>query len=133
MTESRPDRNAPTREQANALNVTGASVALSAGAGCGKTFVLAERFVRALEGPDFRPLGRIVALTFTNKAARELRQRIRRECRARLEFGERSRTLANGAPWSGRSPDRYVPLLLRRGPPSAGDRSRSRSWLHRLR
>ena len=88
MTGIRADRNAPTAEQANALAVTGASVALSAGAGCGKTFVLAERFVRALDGPEARPLGRVVALTFTNKAARELRQRIRKECRARLDSGE---------------------------------------------
>ena len=77
----------PTPEQLGALTVAGSSVALSAGAGCGKTFVLAERFVRALEGPDAKPLGRIVALTFTNKAARELRERIRKECRARLEVG----------------------------------------------
>ena len=81
-------RPAPTLEQIEALSVDGSSVALSAGAGCGKTFVLAERFVRALEGPDARPLGRIVALTFTNKAARELRDRIREECRARLDSGQ---------------------------------------------
>jgi len=86
-----------TVEQARALAVTGASVALGAGAGCGKTTVLAERFVRALEGPDPRPLGRIVALTFTNKAARELRERIRRECRARLA--------------SGGDPDHWRPVL----------------------
>jgi ATP-dependent helicase/nuclease subunit A len=88
MNEIRKDRPPPTLEQVRALEVSGSSVALSAGAGTGKTFVLAERFVRALEGPDARPLGRVVALTFTNKAARELRERIRRECRARLEHGE---------------------------------------------
>ena len=87
MTAPAADRRPPTDEQARALGVSGASVALSAGAGCGKTFVLAERFIRALEGPEARPLGRIVALTFTNKAARELRQRIRNECRVRLGDG----------------------------------------------
>jgi len=87
MSTSRTDRPPPTPEQSRALAVEGSSVALSAGAGCGKTFVLAERFVRALEGPDSLPLDRIVALTFTNKAARELRERIRRECRARLDLG----------------------------------------------
>jgi ATP-dependent helicase/nuclease subunit A len=76
-----------TAEQGRALAVAGSSVALSAGAGCGKTTVLAERFIRALEPPESRSLDRIVALTFTNKAARELRERIRRECRARLESG----------------------------------------------
>ena len=81
-------RPVPTSEQLAALSVVGSSVALSAGAGCGKTFVLAERFVRALDGADARPLGRVVALTFTNKAARELRERIRQECRARLDSGD---------------------------------------------
>ena len=77
-----------TAEQARALDVMGSSVALSAGAGCGKTTVLAERFLRALEPPESRPLGRLVALTFTNKAARELRERIRKLGRDRLEAGE---------------------------------------------
>ena len=76
-----------TAEQARALGVLDASVALSAGAGCGKTTVLTERFLRALEGPAPLPLGRVVALTFTNKAARELRDRIGRECRSRLDSG----------------------------------------------
>ena len=74
-----------TAEQAGALDVQGASVALSAGAGCGKTTVLAERFLRAVGGPAPIALNRVVALTFTNKAARELRDRIRHECRARLD------------------------------------------------
>ena len=76
-----------TAEQAGALAVVGSSVALSAGAGCGKTTVLAERFVRALDGPTPIPLARVVALTFTNKAARELRDRIRRECRRKVASG----------------------------------------------
>ena len=76
-----------TVEQEDALAVAGSSVALSAGAGSGKTTVLTARFVRALEGANPTPLGRVVALTFTNKAARELRDRIRRECRTRLEAG----------------------------------------------
>lgn len=60
------------------------SVALSAGAGCGKTTVLTERFLGALEGVDRRPLHSLVAVTFTEKAARELRQRIRAACHERL-------------------------------------------------
>ncbi len=89
----------PTAEQKEALEVVGSSVGLSAGAGCGKTFVLAERFVKALEGPKGLPLGRVVALTFTNKAARELRDRIRKECRIRLAEGhdpERWRKVLRG-------------------------------------
>ncbi len=77
-----------TPQQAAALGVVAASVALSAGAGCGKTRVLTERYLRYLEGPDRRPLGSIVALTFTEKAARELRQRVRAACRRRLDRGD---------------------------------------------
>jgi ATP-dependent helicase/nuclease subunit A len=71
-----------TEEQTRPLSVTGASVALESGAGCGKTTVLTGRYLRAVEeGP---PLRSIIALTFTNKAARELRKRIREQCRRRL-------------------------------------------------
>jgi ATP-dependent helicase/nuclease subunit A len=77
-----------TREQGAALQVQGQSVALSAGAGCGKTTVLSERFLSEIEGSDGRPLRALVALTFTDKAARELRQRIRDRCRERMAGGE---------------------------------------------
>jgi ATP-dependent helicase/nuclease subunit A len=71
-------------QQSAALAVRDASVGLSAGAGCGKTHVLTERFLRHLDPPDRFSLRQIVALTFTEKAARELRDRVRRECRNRL-------------------------------------------------
>ena len=47
-----------------------------AGAGTGKTTVMAARVVW-LVGNGFLPAGRVLGLTFTNKAAGELRQRIR--------------------------------------------------------
>ena len=87
MTRELSTQSRLTTEQAEALVVGVGSVALSAGAGCGKTTVLTERFVRALDGPSPTPLGRLVALTFTNKAARELRDRIRRECRLKVAAG----------------------------------------------
>ena len=76
-----------TREQRLALAVRGASVALGAGAGCGKTTVLTERFLGALDGADglALPVHSVVAVTFTEKAARELRQRIRAACHDRLK------------------------------------------------
>src|SRR5437763_9767578 len=77
-----------TDQQRRALVVNGASVALSAGAGCGKTMVLTERFLAALDEGGGRPLQALVALTFTEKAARELRRRIRARCRAKLGAGE---------------------------------------------
>ncbi|WP_406700582.1 UvrD-helicase domain-containing protein [Singulisphaera sp. Ch08] len=77
-----------SEQQASPLAAEGTSVALSAGAGCGKTTVLTARFLDDLDGPDARPLSSIVALTFTEKAARELRQRIRQQCREKIAAGD---------------------------------------------
>lgn len=74
-----------TDQQAAAIQTRHVSVALSAGAGCGKTFVLTQRFLAQLQpeaGSD--SLHSIVAITFTDRAAREMRDRIREACRAEL-------------------------------------------------
>src|SRR5262249_42613184 len=55
---------------------------------CGKTMVLTERFLAALDDSGGRSLEALVALTFTEKAARELRQRIRARCRANVAAGD---------------------------------------------
>lgn len=78
-----------TQQQRQALAARGVSVALSAGAGCGKTFVLTRRFLAQLEPPAGKSthpprLGELVAITFTERAAREMRGRIRQACTARL-------------------------------------------------
>jgi ATP-dependent exoDNAse (exonuclease V) beta subunit len=74
-----------TEEQERAVASRQASLILAAGAGSGKTSVLVERFVRAVREDGVTP-GRILAITFTERAAGELRQRVR----ARLmELGER--------------------------------------------
>jgi len=75
-----------TDQQAAAIFTTGVSIALSAGAGCGKTFVLTQRFLRHLE-PDGEAatLSSLVAITFTDRAAREMRDRVREACQQRLE------------------------------------------------
>ena len=54
---------------------------LEAGAGTGKTKVLVERYVRCVLDPDFGAgeVRAVAAITFTEKAAGELRQRIREE------------------------------------------------------
>lgn len=71
-----------TDEQERAIGARKVSLALAAGAGCGKTFVLTERFLAELapsEGRDAQQrLSELVAITFTDAAARELRVRIRR-------------------------------------------------------
>ena len=65
----------PTPEQAAAIGAPGL-VFVSAGAGTGKTTVLVERFVRAIEaGVD---VGSILVITYTDRAAAELRTRIRK-------------------------------------------------------
>ena len=55
------------------------NLALRSGAGCGKTLVLALRFTSLLmANPNANPLKRLVALTFTDKAAVEMTQRVRK-------------------------------------------------------
>ena len=63
------------------------SLLLAAGAGSGKTSVLVERFVRAVREDGLAP-GRILAITFTERAAGELRERVRERL---LELDERDR------------------------------------------
>ena len=64
----------PTPEQHAAIEAEGL-VFVSAGAGTGKTSVLVERFVRAIDsGVD---VGSILVITYTERAAAELRSRIR--------------------------------------------------------
>jgi ATP-dependent helicase/nuclease subunit A len=83
MSPTAADEPVLTDEQRRPLEIRGASVALSSGAGCGKTTVLTARFLGALDGGS-RPLRSLVALTFTEKAASELRKRVRDECHRRL-------------------------------------------------
>ncbi|HEY2847262.1 MAG TPA: UvrD-helicase domain-containing protein, partial [Pyrinomonadaceae bacterium] len=64
-----------TPKQQNAVDAE-RSVAVTAGAGTGKTALLAQRFVHHVVEDGFSPL-QIVAVTFTDKAAAELRSRIR--------------------------------------------------------
>ncbi|HEY5342388.1 MAG TPA: UvrD-helicase domain-containing protein [Solirubrobacteraceae bacterium] len=89
--QARGDRSTPTTgapltgEQEQAVGRRGEPLLVAAGAGSGKTSVLVERFVRAVREDGVAP-GRILAITFTERAAGELRERVR----ARFgELGER--------------------------------------------
>ncbi len=76
-----------TAEQQAALSAHDRSVSLAAGAGCGKTFVLTERFLSYLDPRTLGPMAELhelVAITFTDAAAREMRARIRKRCYERL-------------------------------------------------
>jgi len=74
-----------TDEQREAVARRAEPLLLSAGAGSGKTSVLVERFVRAVLD-DGVAAGRILAITFTERAAGELRERVRGRL---LELDER--------------------------------------------
>jgi ATP-dependent helicase/nuclease subunit A len=77
-----------TDAQREAIETRGQRVIVSAGAGSGKTRVLVERFLRLLEeNPSWR-VADIAAVTFTEKAAREMVSRIRREIRSRIAQAE---------------------------------------------
>jgi ATP-dependent helicase/nuclease subunit A len=70
-----------TAEQLYAIERREGELLLDAGAGSGKTSVLVERFARAVL-EDGVEVGAILAITFTEKAAAELRERIRARLRA---------------------------------------------------
>ena len=65
-----------TKEQQYAIDVEGNNVIVSAGAGSGKTAVLTERVKRKLL--DGCNINELLVLTFTNAAAAEMKDRIRR-------------------------------------------------------
>ena len=86
----------PTPEQAAAIAVRGKDVLLEAGAGTGKTGVMVDRYCRLVCDSGLSP-DAILAFTFTDKAAAELRQRIRTELARRAERGsERAATVLAG-------------------------------------
>ncbi len=74
-----------TPEQIAAITTLDRNVIVVAGAGSGKTFVLVERFLHLLDVHPEWALNAIVAITFTTKAAAEMRARVRRELEARAQ------------------------------------------------
>ena len=71
-----------TAEQLSAIERRSGDLLLDAAAGSGKTSVLVERFVAAVLD-DQVEVGAILTITFTDKAAAELRDRIRKRLRER--------------------------------------------------
>src|SRR5205807_9148200 len=79
-----------TPEQARAVEAREGSRLLHANAGSGKTTVVVERCARAVVDDDIDPR-RVLAITFTEKAAGELRGRLRERL---AELGHRAAGLA---------------------------------------
>src|SRR5437868_5359297 len=63
-------------EQKIAAHTLDRHLSVTAGPGAGKTFVLVERFLEILRSKKVS-VENIVAITFTNRAANEMRQRVR--------------------------------------------------------
>jgi ATP-dependent helicase/nuclease subunit A len=84
-----------TPEQERAVARRDRSLMVRAGAGTGKTTVLVERFVRAVM-VDGVPVEGILAITFTEKAAAEMKTRVRRRF---LELGRREEARAAEGAW----------------------------------
>ncbi|QUV84493.1 UvrD-helicase domain-containing protein [Chloracidobacterium aggregatum] len=72
-----------TDAQQAAIEVLDRPLVVTAGPGAGKTRVLTERFLHLLEQPGVG-VENIVAITFTNKAANEMRERIRQRIEAQI-------------------------------------------------
>ena len=65
------------KNQRDAVSTLDRHVSVTAGPGSGKTLVLVERYLEILRSRDVS-VDQIVAITFTNRAANEMRERLRR-------------------------------------------------------
>jgi ATP-dependent exoDNAse (exonuclease V) beta subunit len=91
---------APTPEQERAIGADGRDILVEAGAGTGKTGVMVDRYCRLIGDEGVSP-DSVLAFTFTDKAAAELRQRIRAELERRAAGSERAAELLGqvGGAW----------------------------------
>ena len=104
-----------TAEQRAAIEDRSGSALLAANAGSGKTAVMVERFVEAVL-LDEVPVASILALTFTEKAAGELRERVRKRLH---DLGEEEHARSVDASWIG-TIHGFCARVLRARPLAAG-------------
>jgi ATP-dependent helicase/nuclease subunit A len=91
-----PRSRTPTPEQAAAIAARGRDLLVEAGAGTGKTGTMVDRYCRLVCDGGVSP-DAVLAFTFTDRAAAELRERIRAELVRRAGDGEdRARELLPG-------------------------------------
>src|SRR5205809_4965485 len=65
-------------EQELAAHTLDRHISVTAGPGAGKTTVLVERYLQILREKKPASIDQIVAITFTNRAANEMRERLRK-------------------------------------------------------
>ena len=104
-----------TPQQRAAIDARTGSSLLAANAGSGKTAVMVERIAAAVR-EDEVPVSAILALTFTEKAAGELAERLRRRL---TELGEDEHARAVDGAWIG-TIHGFCARLLRSQPLAAG-------------
>jgi len=104
-----------TREQQHAVARRAEPLLVAAAAGSGKTSVLVERFVSAVR-EDGIAAGRILAITFTERAAGELRARVRARL---LDLGDREAARDTEAAFVGTF-HAFCARMLRAHPLAAG-------------
>lgn len=106
MNETLMDHHARMR----AATADDRNVVVTAGAGTGKTTLLVNRLVHLLlRETNPLPLPSIVALTFTNKAASELKVRLRERLQALLHGA----TIGEGSAWLGGTDERVRDAIAR--------------------
>ena len=66
-----------TKGQEKCINTLFEPLAVSAGAGSGKTFTLTRRIVNALSSHAIDDIDQVMAITFTTKAAQEIKSRVK--------------------------------------------------------
>ena len=90
------EKNQLSAEQSVACNSSGMGIVVSASAGAGKTKVLVSRLVkRCIEDNPHVPLSRILALTFTEAAASEMKKRVAQELNEIKQLAEKEVTVDN--------------------------------------
>ena len=91
-----------TGAQLGIVSDIGTSLCVTSGAGCGKTSVLVARYIQYLREDLALGLERLAAITFTENAAAEMRQRIREACRREMADARHAGNTRRLAAWRNR-------------------------------